>query len=132
MKRPSRLLPDGAGTAGPARAARTMSLGSERNHASAGCRWVKAGHKLARHEVLLSAWSFIPSVSPSPAHLGRAGWWLAGVSTAGMLSSSLQGPIHGVPPQTPPGPENRKLRGSGYPMAILLPGLIPPIAEAQA
>lgn len=101
MKRPSRLLPDGAGTAGPARAARTMSLGSERNHASAGCRWVKAGHKLARHEVLLSAWSFIPSVSPSPAHLGRAGWWLAGVSTAGILSSSLQGGFHGVTRQPP-------------------------------
>jgi hydrogenase maturation protein HypF len=42
----------------------------------------------------------------SSAATGRAGWRRAGVSTAGMLSPSLQGCIHGVPRPPPPGPDN--------------------------
>ncbi len=44
-----------------------------------------------------------------PVLSGRVGWCLAGVSTAGMLSSSLQGRIHGVPHQAPADPERPEL-----------------------
>ena len=43
----------------------------------------------------------------SSAATGRVGWRRAGVSTAGMLSPSLQGCIHGVPRPTSPGPGYR-------------------------
>ena len=47
----------------------------------------------------------LPAAADSRAAQGRIGWRLAGVSTAGMRSSSLQGRIHGVPRQTPPDPD---------------------------
>ena len=45
---------------------------------------------------------------PGLSREGRVG--AGGVPKAGLLSSSLQGRIHGVPRQTPPGPGNRKTR----------------------
>jgi hypothetical protein len=45
---------------------------------------------------------------------GRVGWRRAGVSTAGMLSPSLQGCIHGVPRPPSPGPDNLTVIGLRY------------------
>ncbi|MFZ1573684.1 MAG: carbamoyltransferase HypF, partial [Chromatiaceae bacterium] len=59
----------------------------------------------------------------STADGGRAGWRLAGVSTAGMLSPSLPRGIHCVPRQPSPGPGNLRILRVGY-------GHDAPVAEA--
>ena len=60
---------------------------------------------------------------PFSASQGRVGWRLAGVSTAGRRSSSLQGRIHGVPRQTPPDPEKPKIEAG----RLYLRGLTGPV-----